>query len=91
MLVGGLLLFWLPFVGPFIAGVVGGRIAGSAGRGTLAALLPTIIAAAFVIIISLLTGPVGFLGGIFAGIGLFIFGVFHGLALLLGGFIGGAL
>ena len=38
-----LLLFWLPAVGPFIAGVVGGKKAGGIGSAIIAVFLPGII------------------------------------------------
>ena len=40
MAVISLLLFWLPLIGPLLAGFIGGRRAGRAGRGLLAAVLP---------------------------------------------------
>ena len=41
MAVLSLLLFWLPLLGPLVAGFVGGRTAGSAGRGLLACVRGT--------------------------------------------------
>lgn len=38
-----LLLFWLPVIGPFIAGLVGGRKAGGFGRAIAAVFLPGIL------------------------------------------------
>ena len=38
-----IMLFWLPAIGPFIAGFVGGRKAGSLGTAILAVLLPGIV------------------------------------------------
>ena len=40
MLVLSVLLFWMPILGPLIAGFVGGRKSGSVGNAILAALLP---------------------------------------------------
>ena len=88
MLVGGFLLGWIPFLGAFIAGLIGGRIAGTSGRGLLAALLPTMIMA---IVILLLHGPFGILFGIAAAVGLLVYTIFHSLALIAGALIGGAL
>lgn len=90
MLVLSLLLIWLPGIGPLIAGIVGGKVAGSAWNGILAALLPgVIIALALFFGGTLLTGiPV--VGAFFAGGTLLVY-----LAciptLLLGGLIGGLL
>lgn len=38
-----LLLFWLPGVGPLIAGLVGGYKAGTVGRAVLAVFLPAVL------------------------------------------------
>jgi len=38
-----LLLFWLPLLGPFIAGVVGGKKSGGAGAAIAAVFLPAIV------------------------------------------------
>ena len=43
MFVLSLLLFWLPIVGPLIAGFVGGRKAGSLSNSIVAAFLPAIV------------------------------------------------
>ena len=60
------LLFWLPLIGPLVAGFVGGRKAGSVGNAVLAAILPGLIFGAIVFFMaSILTGlPIfGFLAG----------------------------
>jgi hypothetical protein len=90
MLVLSLLLFWLPFLGPLIAGVVGGKKAGTIGRAVLAALLPTIITGVlFFLLATVLTGmPI--LGAI-AGMGAGVL-VAAGIGpLILGAIIGGIL
>ncbi len=38
-----ILLFWLPLLGPFIAGFVGGRKAGSVSNAIIAVFLPGIV------------------------------------------------
>lgn len=43
MLVLSILLFWLPGLGSLIAGIVGGKIAGSVGRAFFASILPSLI------------------------------------------------
>ncbi len=43
MFVISLLLFWLPAIGPLIAGIVGGKVAGGVGSGLLAAILPGLL------------------------------------------------
>ena len=84
------LLFWLPLLGPLIAGFVGGRKAGSLGNAIVAVFLPgLIVGAAFFFLASVLTGfPMfGFLAG--AG-GLIIAGAHVG-PLLLGAIVGSIL
>lgn len=83
-----LLLFWLPVVGPFLAGLVGGKKSGSLGNAIAAVFLPGI---AFAILLfalaSTLTG-VPLLGAI-AGAGGFALSLVHIGPLLLGAIIGG--
>lgn len=64
-----LLLFWLPVLGPLIAGVVGGWKAGSAKRAVVAVFLPAVL--------------LGFLAAV--GVGWLMHGVFWGLLAGLGG------
>ena len=45
MVVLSVLLVWLPGLGPLIAGIVGGKLAGDVLTGLLAALLPGILLA----------------------------------------------
>lgn len=57
MFILSILLFWLPILGPLIAGFVGGRKAGSLGNAVLAAILPGIlVGVAFFFLASVLTG-----------------------------------
>jgi hypothetical protein len=87
MFVLSILLFWLPVVGPLIAGFVGGRKAGSLGNAVLAALLPGIVVSVGLFFLaSLLTGiPV--LGAI-AGAGGLVLAFAHIGPLLLGAIVG---
>lgn len=90
MLVLSILLFWLPVLGLFIAGLVGGRKAGSLGRGILAALVPAIVVGGLAFLLAtVLTGmPIlGFIAGLGAG-ALVVASV---VPLLLGAALGGAL
>jgi hypothetical protein len=64
-----LLLFWLPVVGPLIAGVVGGWKAGSAKRAIIAVFLPAVLLGVLVAV----------------GVGWLMHGVFWGLLAGLGG------
>lgn len=89
MFVLSILLFWIPILGPLIAGFFGGRKAGSVGNAILAALLPAIVmGAAFFLLASVLTGLplIGFL----AGAGGFAIALAHVVPLLLGAIIGAA-
>lgn len=84
-----LLLFWIPVLGPLIAGFVGGRKAGGLGKSIAAVFLPAIVfgIALFLLTTVLSTMP---LIGILAGFGAFAFAAAHVGPLLLGAIIGGA-
>lgn len=90
MFVISLLLFWLPFAGPLIAGIVGGKKAGGVGSALIAVFLPCIIfGVALFLLASSLTGIP--LIGVIAGFGGFVLAVSHIGPLLLGAIIGGIL
>jgi hypothetical protein len=83
-----ILLFWIPFVGSFIAGFVGGRKAGDLGNAVIAVFLPIIV---FSIVLGLLATAllaVPVLGA-FAGLGGFMFAAMHVGPLLFGAAVGG--
>lgn len=88
MAVISLLLFWLPLAGPLLAGFVGGRTAGSAGRGLLAAILPAAVLSIMLLAIGTALTGLPVIGAI-ASISLFLVIVVQGLPLLLGALIGG--
>ncbi|HEV2358821.1 MAG TPA: hypothetical protein VGZ23_14605 [bacterium] len=85
-----LLLFWLPVIGPLIAGLVGGKKAGGVGPALVAVFLP-IIATSIVLSFagSVLTGIP--LIGALVGMGALAVLLLHVGPLLLGAIIGGAL
>jgi hypothetical protein len=90
MLLISILLFWLPSIGPLIAGIVGGKKAGGVGNAILAALLPAILLGILLFVFaSALTGApiIGFV----AGWGAFFLVVSNVGPLLLGAIIGGLL
>lgn len=88
MLVISLLLFWLPFFGPLIAGVVGGRAAGSVGSAMLAVFLPIVIISTVLFFAgSALTGVP--LIGMVAGAGMLVLILANVGPLLLGAIVGG--
>lgn len=63
-----LLLFWIPVLGPFIAGLVGGRKAGTIRRAVLAVFLPAVLMGALAVAaVAYLTHLLAW--GILAGIG----------------------
>jgi hypothetical protein len=84
-----LLLFWMPVVGPLIAGLVGGRKAGSVGRALVAVFVPAILLAVLVGV------GIGYLTrlavwGVLAGLGWVALSFIHIGPLLLGAIVGGA-
>jgi len=88
MFIISILLFWLPGIGAFIAGLVGGKKAGGVGSAIAAVFLPGIIfSIALFIFASSLTGIP--LLGIIAGLGGLILSLSHIGSLLLGAIIGG--
>jgi hypothetical protein len=81
------LLFWLPVIGPLIAGFVGGRKAGSLSNAVLAALLPGIVLSVLLFFFaSLLTGIP--LIGALAGAGGLVVALAHVGPMLLGAIVG---
>jgi hypothetical protein len=88
MFVISLLLFWLPVVGPLIAGIVGGKKAGGVGPAILAVFLPVIVTGiALTVFGSVLTG-IPLLGAVI-GLGASAVLLLHVGPLLLGAIIGG--
>jgi hypothetical protein len=85
-----ILLFWLPGLGPLIAGFVGGRKAGGVGAAILAVVLPIVAAGvALAVLGSHVTGiPVL---GLLVGLGGIALILLHAGALLIGAIIGGLL
>ena len=85
-----LLLFWLPIIGPLLAGIVGGKKAGGVGTAILAAFLPAVLLGAVLFFVTtFLSGLVAF--GFMAGLGSFTLSVINIGPLLLGAIIGGIL
>lgn len=90
MFVLSILLFWLPLLGPLIAGFVGGRKAGSLSNAIVAVLLPgLILGAVFFFLASVLTGLPMF--GFLAGASGLIIATAHVGPLLLGAIVGAIL
>lgn len=88
MFVISVLLIWLPGLGPLIAGIVGGRVAGGVGNGLAAALLPGILLAAVLFAGGTLMTGMPVFGAMMAGSGIFLY-IIYIPALLIGALIGG--
>jgi len=93
MVILSILLFWLPVLGPLLAGFVGGKTAGGIGGGIMAVFLPGIIMVLLIVfLVPLLNvASIPVIGAMLAAI--FSFGVIFvalqvGL-LLIGAIVGG--
>lgn len=85
-----LLLFWLPVLGPLIAGVVGGKLAGGVGRALLAAIIPSLLLGLLLFFLgTALTGIP--LIGVLAAAGGAVLALSQAGPLLVGALIGGLL
>lgn len=90
MFIISVLLFWLPVIGPFIAGFIGGKKAGSVENAIAAVFLPAIITGLiFFFFAAFFTGIA--LIGVLAGAGGIAVSLIHVGPLLAGAIIGGAL
>lgn len=83
-----ILLFWIPFVGSFIAGFVGGRKAGDLGNAVVAVFLPIIVFSIVLGLLATVLVPIPLVGA-FAGLGGFMFAAMHVAPLLAGAIVGG--
>lgn len=54
-----ILLFWLPILGPAVAGLVGGYFAGTVGRAILASLMPAVVLAVLILLVGTAFDPTG--------------------------------
>jgi hypothetical protein len=89
MLVISLLLFWLPFFGPLIAGFVGGKKSGGVGPAITAVFLPAVLLGVVFFILGTATGLP--LIGVVTGTTVFLVVAAAAVGpLLLGAIIGGA-
>jgi hypothetical protein len=90
MVVISLLLFWLPIVGPLIAGAVGGKKSGGVGNALAAVFLPGIVFGVLLFFLATVMSGVPLIG-VVAGAGGFILAIAHIGPLLVGAIIGGIL
>ncbi len=89
MIIVSLLLFWLPVIGPLIAGFAGGKKAGGVFDAILAVFLPAILTAIFLILFSGAVYAIP-LFAFLAGSGIYVLSVMNVGPLLVGAIIGGA-
>lgn len=90
MAIISLLLFWLPAIGPLLAGIVGGKIAGGVGAGLMAAFLPGLILAGLLFFAGTLLTGIPLIGAI-AAMGTLVLILINIIPLLIGALIGGLL
>jgi hypothetical protein len=90
MFVLSLLLFWIPVLGMFIAGLVGGRKAGNVGTAIAAALLPALVVAVSMFFLATALTGMPVLGAI-AGLGAGALVVANVVPLVAGAVVGGIL
>lgn len=88
MFVLSVLLFWLPVIGPLIAGLVGGRKSGGLGNAIAAVFLPAIVLGVFLFAAASAISGVPLIGAIAAGGG-FVLALVGIGPLFLGAVIGG--
>lgn len=89
MLVVSLLLFWLPLLGPLLAGFVGGWIIRRPGLAVAVALLPAIALGLLIgVVLAVFDLPVI---GALAGAATLLVVAFQDVPLFVGAFIGGAM
>jgi hypothetical protein len=90
MIVISLLLIWLPALGPLIAGIVGGKVAGGVGNGFAAALLPGVLLAAGLFLFGTFFTGLPMMGALIASSGMLLYLLYIPM-LLIGALIGGLL
>jgi hypothetical protein len=83
-----LLLFWIPVVGPLIAGFVGGRMAGGLGNAITAVFLPAVVIGILSFLLTTVLSALPMLG-VLAGFGALVFAIAHVGPLLVGAIAGG--
>jgi hypothetical protein len=84
-----ILLFWLPVVGPLIAGFVGGRKSGGIGPALISSIIPSLLAAGLLFLVGAVFGLP--LIGAIAGAGVFILLLVETIPMMLAAIVGGAM
>ena len=90
MFIISILLFWLPVVGPLIAGVVGGKKSGGIVNALAAVFLPGIVFGILLFFLTTIITGIPLIGAV-AGAGGLILAIAHVGPLLVGAIIGGIL
>jgi len=90
MFVISLLLFWLPVIGPLIAGIVGGKRAGGVGAAIAAVFLPAVFVGILLFVLGTAVG-LPFIGALTGGIAFLTVAATMIGPLLIGALIGGVL
>lgn len=90
MLFISVLLFWLPFIGPLIAGLVGGKKAGGVGSAIIAVFLPALIVGVGVFALTSVISGLPVMGAV-AGLGGLTLALLNVGPMLIGAIIGGVL
>ena len=88
MFVISVLLFWLPVLGPLLAGFVGGKKAGGIGGAIIAVFLPGIVAGIILFVLASAMTGLPIIGAV-AGMGGVALSLIHIGPLLLGAIFGG--
>jgi hypothetical protein len=88
MLVLSILLFWLPLIGPLVAGFVGGKKSGGLGKAILAVFIPAIFFAIMLFVFSTALTGLPLIGAV-AAAGGFVLAAAEVGPLLIGAVVGG--
>ncbi|MCK5478901.1 MAG: hypothetical protein KAI44_08295 [Methylococcales bacterium] len=90
MLFISVLLFWLPVIGPLIAGLVGGNKAGGVGSAIIAVFLPALIVGGGLFALASIISGLPLIGAV-AGLGGLALALLNVGPMLIGAIIGGVL
>lgn len=89
MTVLAIILFWVPVLGPFLAGFVGGRAVGGPGPAAVVALLPAVLAGGLFGLLALALPRVGPFLATLVGTAIAIWLLIQGGLVILGALAGG--
>jgi hypothetical protein len=83
-----ILLFWLPVVGPLIAGFVGGRKSGGVGPALISSIVPALLASGLLFLVGTVFGAP--IIGAIVGAGVFVVILVELVPMTLAAIVGGA-